>query len=131
MADYGNFFEELMNLDEGKTLTDTKGDGGGRSFCGISEVSFPRLSLWVMLDGLGVEVGETCPAAMPIVKQFYKANFWDLVSGDLINDQAFANKLASDAVNMGVTVAIKLCQESLNIQQDGRMGSNTLNAINA
>ena len=65
MADYSNGFDELIKDDEGKTLTNTAGDRGGRSFCGISEPTWPNLSLWEYLTQMQTQVGETCPKAMP------------------------------------------------------------------
>lgn len=131
MAEYSNGFDELIKDDEGKTLTNTAGDRGGRSFCGISEPNWPNLSLWEYLTQMQTQVGETCPEAMPLVKQFYKTNFWDKIGGDYINDQAYANKLFSDAVNFGLKPSIELAEEAFNLKPTGVRGTTLMNLINA
>jgi len=130
MADYQNAFETILEF-EGKTLTDTAGDRGGRTFAGITQKNFPNCPIWAILEQCGTQNGEECSEAMGAVKQFYYPTFWQPIGGDYINDQAYANKLVSDAVKGGVETAIKLAQQALNVPQTGKMDEVTLNAINA
>ncbi len=130
MAEFKNWFDSLM-VDEGQKLTNDAGDNGGLSFCGISSKNYPNLELWAALKSFGVKVGEACPQAMPMVRQFYQANYWQPLKGDMIDDQDYANKLGSMMVNMGSVTAIKLAQEGLNVPLTGKVDEVTLTAINA
>lgn len=129
MAEFLNWFDSLM-VDEGRKLTNDTGDNGGLSFCGISSKNYPNWEGFALLKELGIKIGETCEQVMPLVKKFYNNNYWLPLKGDMIDDQAYANKLGSDMVNMGSGTAIRLAQEALNIQQTGKVDDVTLKAIN-
>ena len=77
-----------------------------------------------------------------LVPAFYKQVFWDQFKGDAINNQDIANELFDTSVNMGTTTTIKFMQHALNIlskngslymsiEEDGKFGQGTLNAVNA
>lgn len=64
-----------------------------------------------------------------VAKQIYRAKFWNAIEGDLIQNQAVANILYDGRVNHGRT-GVKLMQRVLNVNDDGSVGPQTLNAIN-
>ena len=95
-------------------------DSGGKTRFGISAKSYPDVDI----ENLTLEGAE----------DIYHRDFW-LPMFDDIQSQAVANKVFDMGVNMGVRVAVKLCQKALNdcgevIVIDGRFGPTTLNAVN-
>lgn len=61
----------------------------------------------------------------------YKKNYWDKIQGDKIKDYAVAFTLFDQAVNRGISGAVKQAQKILNITQDGVAGSGFVYALNA
>ncbi len=61
----------------------------------------------------------------------YKALYWDKVRGDDINSYAIAFTLFDQAVNRGISSAVKQAQTILRLSSDGIMGTNTVNALNS
>lgn len=62
-------------------------------------------------------------------KSIYKNAFWDDIRGDEIQNQAVANIFFDGRVNHGRT-GTKIIQKVLGIPQDGKVGRQTLQAIN-
>lgn len=66
-----------------------------------------------------------------------KVGYWDKCKADFINNQSIANIFVDMAYNSGSATAIKKMQSVLvsvmhkSIAVDGKMGPNTLNAINS
>ena len=65
------------------------------------------------------------------VYQFYKTNFWDKMKLDKIDSQKIADEIFCFGCNAGIKTAIKLAQRVVNINDDGIIGENTLNALNS
>ena len=63
-------------------------------------------------------------------KSIYKARYWNNINGDQIGSQALAEILYDGHVNHGNT-GIRLMQEVLGVQQDGKVGPITLDALNS
>ena len=61
----------------------------------------------------------------------FKAGYWDKVKGDLIESQAIANCMVSWAWGSGAARAIKLIQEVVGVDIDGKLGQQTIGAINS
>lgn len=64
-------------------------------------------------------------------EDIFKANYWNKIKGDLIEDQSIANLLADFAWHSGVTRAAKKLQALLGVKADGIIGDVTLKALNA
>ncbi len=69
------------------------------------------------------------------VLDIYEVDYWKRIKGDYINSQPVANIYFDAAINHGVSRATKMLQMTLNLmgeqlQEDGRIGTRTLNAIN-
>lgn len=129
---------------EGGYVNDPK-DAGGETIFGIARNFWKDLPLWKIMDEYKTQCDVTtrdgrkkleqlCLANTEFVEQkntFYKAQFWDKVKGDEINDQAVANNVYDFAVNAGIKQATKVLQRALNITDDGAFGNGTLSACNS
>lgn len=110
-----------------------KGDRGGETYKGIARNFFPKWEGWKLVD-----------AAKPLknnqiikhsyldelVKKFYKTNFWDIISGDQIENQSIADTLYDFGVNSGNPRSIKNIQKSLNLAETGKISVSLIEAIN-
>lgn len=63
--------------------------------------------------------------------QIYKQNYWDKILGDNFKFYSVAFVVFDQAVNRGVSSAVKQAQRIVGTTQDGSMGPVTLAAINA
>lgn len=81
---------------------------------GISAAAYPAVNI----------KGLTSTAA----KAIYLRDFWDKVSGDQLPD-AVATTLFKEAVNLGVSGAIKALQRAMKVEADGVMGQVTVGYI--
>ncbi len=114
------------------------GDRGGETVLGIARNSWPAWSGWSLFDAVRDRadfpqcLAENC-TFMASVKAFYRREFWNVIKGDLIPEQAIASELFDTAVNCGATTAVRMLQELLNvgnreardweeIGEDGRIG---------
>ena len=112
MSDFEQCFEKII-IAEGGYVNDPN-DPGGETNYGISKRQYPNLDI----KNLQIEQ----------VKKIYKEDYWDKVHGDEIRYPL--NLFMFDcAVNQGVSVAIKLLQRALGIQQDGILGVVTQKSI--
>lgn len=64
-------------------------------------------------------------------KAIYKANYWAPIKGDVIKSQAKADIIYDDAVNTGVSNAIKKAQRVCGVPETGRMDDLTIQKLNA
>lgn len=119
-------------------------DPGGETYMGISRVFWPNWEGWPIIDQAR---GQRRPLSAaielpPMVKSFYRENFWNLIRGDEIAgmSQVVADKVFDVAVNRSRYTAIKYLQDSLNLLNDngaiykdliidGRIGHKTLTAL--
>ena len=123
MADFLQAIEPLIEAEGGYKLIKVKGDTGGQTYAGISRNNWPKWSGWSAIDG------GTYPTNSQ-VHDFYKANFWDKVTGDEIENQDIAFAIFSFAVNGGDATARKLAQVAAKVTPDGIFVKETLEAIN-
>lgn len=142
MAKYEEAFKITMGH-EGDGLTDDPLDRGRLTYRGISYRFHPSWAGWRLViqmkdDPLLLKGSQELK---DLVKDFYKAEFWDRFCGDKIEDQSIANELFDTAVNMGVHKAVKILQYSLNklnrnqtifpnMVEDGLYGPTTAKALN-
>ena len=109
---------------------------------GIDRVEQPGWRGWALVDKIKASGGgnHSIPSLnealvnaelQSMVLEFFKANFWDMIKGDQITDQAVANKVYDAAVNMGAGTAIRMVQKAVGVPVDGIIGPHTIAAINA
>jgi len=125
---------------------DNSNDSGGETFKGIARNRHPNWPGWKLVDQLKHHVGFPNVALnskeiQRMVHSFYKEVFWDINNLDRVNSQAIANEMFDTGVNMGVSVAAKFLQQSINylnrggknwqnITEDGVIGPVTLGIVN-
>ena len=124
MAEFLPAFDRMISNEGGYKLTNVKDDRGSVTYAGIARNRNGRWAGWSFIDR-----GEIPPTQM--VRDFYRANFWDAVKGDYILHQSVAESLFDFAVNAGAKTAIKLAQLVGGVASDGDIGPKTLEALNA
>jgi len=124
MADFNPAFEKMIHDEGGYQLTNIPGDRGGQTYAGIARKPNPQWAGWQYIDR------KDFGSATPLVREFYKSNFWDRVRGDDITNQAIAETIFNFAVNTGVGVASKLAQLIVGTTPDGAIGPKTLERLN-
>jgi lysozyme family protein len=124
MANFGPAFEKMIHDEGGYQLTDIPGDRGGQTYAGIARKPNPDWAGWQFIDR------KDFGSATPLVREFYKSNFWDRVRGDDLTNQAIAETIFNFGVNTGTGVAIKLAQLIVGVTPDGAIGPKTLERLN-
>ena len=124
MADFFPAFERMIVNEGGYKLHDVPGDRGGMTYAGIARKKNPHWEGWDAIDR-----GETPSSSL--VRDFYRAEFWDALRGDEIVDQEVAQTLFDFSVNAGLKTAVKLAQVVCGATPDGVLGPRTLAAVNA
>lgn len=117
-------------------------DAGGETYRGVARRYHPDWSGWQVIDAQR-KAGKINDAILVgLVERFYRINYWDRFQGDQIHDQALADELLDQAVNLGVHRAVEHLQRALNalnggqsrwpdMERDGKCGPRTLAAMNA
>lgn len=123
MAEFLPAFEAMIKNEGGYVLHTVEGDRGGMTYAGIARNMNPKWPGWVLIDN-----GDQVPAQM--VRDFYRASYWNPIQGDRINSQAVAQAIFDFHVNAGA-VARKLVQLVIGATPDGAFGDKTIAAINA
>lgn len=138
MADFKKAFQ-LIIANEGGYVNDPD-DPGGETYKGISRKNWPAWLGWIAIDHLKALPGfpaslhddnETVRQFEYEVSSFYYCQFWNLIKGSLISDQGMANSIMDFAVNAGVGTSVELAQKVVKTDPDGKIGPNTIKAINA
>lgn len=122
-------------------------DAGGETYKGIARRYHPSWRGWRIIDNYKNQPNFPSNAYNDSdldvsVKEFYKANYWDVNLLDEFPTQLLANEMFDTGVNMGVGRAAKFLQKSINllnkngslyndIVEDGVVGPNTLRALQA
>jgi lysozyme family protein len=128
-----------LDADEGTYANDPR-DLGGETYRGIARTKWPQWDGWVRVDAL--RTGLTFPQNLDAdstlqasVAQFYRKSFWRF---DGVTDQAVANKIFDEGVNLGSGGLVKLLQQALRtvhngvqIAIDGQYGPQTEALINS
>jgi len=133
MADIKKALEATLKHEGGYVFD--KDDPGGETYRGVARNSNPNWVGWRYLDEMKNNanfpecLNDNRELQIAIV-DLYKSNYWSRIKGDQIEKQAIANKIFDIAVNMGPGTAAKLLQAALNVSIDGRIGNNTLSALN-
>lgn len=126
-------------------------DRGGETFKGIARKIFPDWAGWKIIDAIKRVVGTdpdainraaaNNPGLQPLVLDFFKTNFWDVLQLDQVNHQAIALELFDTGVNMGTSAAATFLQRALNVSNrcgrdyadlpvDGSIGPKTVATLN-
>lgn len=121
-------------------------DRGGETYGGVARNSHPNWAGWKYVDQLKKQPGfpknlDKEPALQNALRSFYKSEFWDALRLSEFNNQAIATELFDTGVNMGIGVAARFLQQSLNVTNrnqrdypditvDGRIGNITIGTTN-
>jgi len=125
MADFNPAFEKMIADEGGYQLTNIPGDRGGMTYAGIARNPNPQWPGWALVDRK-----EFGGPLTPMVRDFYRQHYWNLVRGDEIADQAIAENIFNFAVNAGPGIAIKLAQLIAGATPDGAIGPKTIELLN-
>lgn len=134
MAEFKPAFEKVI-ANEGGYGNDPD-DPGGETYKGIARKMNSGWLGWHIIDLLKQQAG--FPANLDKnmelqeeVNAFYETQFWNRISGSLINEQAVANSIFDFAVNTGTVTSVSLAQLVVEIPPDGVLGPDTAKRINA
>lgn len=145
MANFKTAFNLTMGHEGGYVFDPL--DRGGETYRGIARQFHPNWEGWGIIDGLKsldgkIEelVAERHGLLSSHVEGFYKKQFWDRLRLDALGHQKIAEELFDTAVNMGVSVAGRFLQRSVNLTNrnakdapdlvvDGRIGAKSLAAF--
>lgn len=133
MANFDKFWPILLKQ-EGY-YANNPNDKGGETWEGIARNFYPSWSGWSIVDSYKGKPNFIANLKIDIilqskVVQFYKSSQWDTLRADDIHNQSIANFLVDWGVNGGLTTPVKHAQKILNIVVDGKMGPQTIVAIN-
>lgn len=109
------------------------GDSGLETYCGISRRWYPKWKGWAIVDKhKPLKHNQVINDAKlnKLVYDFYKAEFWDVINGDKIDDQPTVERLYDFGVTSGQSRSILQIQEVLGIPQTGKADKITIEAIN-
>lgn len=115
-------FTETMRREGGYVLHKVEGDTGGLTYAGIARNKNPQWAGWPYIDRK-----ETPPTRL--VRDFYRANYWDKISGDALRADIAAS-MFDFAVNAGVKTACRLAQITAGVEPDGEIGPVSVQALN-
>lgn len=109
------------------------GDRGGETYKGIARKFHPKWAGWSIVDSkkpLRHNAIIKDEKLNSLVMDFYKKQFWDVVSGDDIEDQAIANTLYDFGVNAGQGRSIQNIEIVLGMKASGKITPELLKRIN-
>jgi lysozyme family protein len=118
MANFEIAVSKVIAREGGDKITNISGDAGGLTKYGISQRSYPMLTIESLTERAA--------------KDIYLFDYWSKIQGDKIESQIVAECLFDFAVNAGVKTAVVLAQIAMGLSKeaDGIFGSKTLAAIN-
>jgi lysozyme family protein len=126
-SDFNPAFEQMILNEGGYRLVNVASDRGGQTYAGIARNFHPGWAGWRYIDANDLQNLQLSQ----LVRDFYKTQFWDKVSGDAITRQLIAESIFDFAVNAGTSTAIKLAQIVVDAVPDGRIGPVTITKLNA
>ena len=128
MADFRKAYFTTLGH-EGGYANDPQ-DRGGETYRGISRRFYPKWEGWAIIDKAKGDKDKfpqniDHSALYTLVQEFYEDEYWNKFRGDDILNQELANELFDSAVNLGLSRAVRLLQQSLNLlNREGRLYSN-------
>lgn len=126
MADFSPAFERMIQNEGGYRLVNIAADRGGQTYAGIARNFHPNWPGWRFVDNQQMENLELSA----LVRDFYRVQFWEKISGEQIPNQVVAESIFDFCVNAGVSTGIKLAQIVVGAVPDGRLGPVTLAKLN-
>jgi lysozyme family protein len=143
MADFITAFNITMQTEGGYN----PGQGEAETYMGVDRSQNPNWGGWVIVAAVkaanpGASINalnslfEKNSSLQAEVQKFYKANYWDTILLDTINDQQVANALFDCSVNPCITSVSKTAQMACNtvvqksLTVDGEVGAQTIACIN-
>lgn len=135
---------------EGSYSNDPR-DRGGETYCGISRVHWAAWEGWELIDKVKKthKTDSKIAKALKVKKElvemvegFYKANFWDVLRLDELENEPVTTELFEQGVNQGLNTAARHLQHALNLlnnnqkyyadlRVDGKAGQRTVKAYRA
>jgi len=137
MADFDYAIKIVLKHEGG--YSNHPNDTGKETYRGISRKHHPNWQGWEIVDSCKPLKDEEIikdPELEKAVARFYYKNFWEPNDLAYVQDDNVAKKILDMSVNMGSTQAITLVQRALEdfglpVNEDGKMGPVTYNAINS
>ncbi len=133
MANFENALNKTL-IHEGGYVFDLD-DPGGETYKGIARNSNNTWTGWQTIDSLKKQPNfpknmDTNTVLQENIKSFYKANYWDTINGNDIQNQAVADSIFDFAVNAGVKTSAKMVQTIIGTSPDGNIGPASLAKLN-
>ena len=139
---FNEAFDPMSDFEGRAQWSDRSDDPGGETYWGISRRWWPEAAVWRNVDRWKngeFDTSELNCRCDPLVREFYRGNFWNRFQGDAVDAEspAIAAELLEAGVNLGVHRAVGFLQEALNLQNrkgriyqdipvDGKLGPTTL-----
>ena len=131
MADFYKAFEKIQKNEGG--YVNNKNDKGGETFMGICRKYYPDNFMWQLIDEIKIKYGtatatvnryaKNTAAIITQVRGIYRQSYWNKLNLDVIPSQRVAQLLFDDAVNRGISAAIKTAQKLVGLPETGRMST--------
>lgn len=126
MAEFIHAFHQTHDNEGGYRLHKVPGDAGGWTFAGIARNFHPDWPGWAR-----VFAGDRGPEVRDMVRDFYRAHYWEKINGDRIESQPKADRIYDFAVNAGWRTAARYAQRCAAVTEDGVIGPVTLYELNS
>lgn len=133
MTELFNKCYDILLKNEGGYVNDPD-DSGGETYKGISRNNWPDWNGWAYIDEC--KKLDSFPKNIPNkwidskVKEFYFNKFWKPLKTDNFTNELLILHLFDFAVNAGIGIAIKTLQKAVNVNIDGSIGKQTIEAVN-
>jgi lysozyme family protein len=124
MANFVLAFEQMIKDEGGYVLHEISGDTGGSTYAGIARNKNPHWEGWSAVDK------KDFASATPLVREFYRREFWDKMRGDEITSDEVASSIFNFGVNAGMGMAVKMAQIVVGATPDGGVGAKTIELLN-
>ena len=142
MANFDLSYEKMLKLEFSSAKNALHKNIGetGLTFMGIYESAHPKWDGWKIIKKILQDAGylefasEMCyqnENLKAMVKDFYKAWFWDKAKLDAIIPYEQAHYIFCFGVNIGLKKAVQIAQRVVNVSDDGIIGKISINALNA
>lgn len=129
MANFKEAFD-LVIIHEGGYVNDPL-DSGGETNLGITDKLDGKVDGLIDIDNNGTGDVAVSKLSIEDAAIIYRTKFWSPIKGDLINNQKVANSIFDFAVNAGVATSAKLAQRVVGVNDDGIIGTASIEAINS
>ncbi len=109
-------------------ISNNKVDHGGFTYKGISWVKHPAWPGWKIIDATPLAAPKPVPDVIrergaggevnklnQLVLEFYRAEFWNKIQGDILPTQLIADELFECSINLGVPAASEILQRTINL----------------